>query len=206
MRTLFASALSGLLLAIPLASMADDAATRAAKLSIGQALPAFSAPADSGSAWESAQHVGKKVVVFYFYPGDFTGSCTRQAQAYRDALAKIEGLGAEVVGVSGDTVDSHKLFKATYDLKHSLLADPEGKLAAQLGIPVTSGGKLRATGPDRTPLRDAEGKRIDVERGVTFPRWTVVVDRKGKIVSVRSAVKALEDPDDVVKIVEVLGR
>jgi len=193
MRTLFASALSGLLLAIPLASIADDAATRAAKLSVGQALPAFSAPADSGSPWESAQHVGKKIVVFYFYPGDFTGGCTRQAQASRDALARIEALGAEVVGVSGDVVATHKLFKETYGLRHSLLADSDGKIANLMGVPIKAGDKLRATGPDRQPLFTADRQRIDVVRPVTLARWTIVVDRDGNVASLRSTVKPLTD-------------
>jgi peroxiredoxin len=48
--------------------------------------------------------VGRKVLVLYFYAGDFTGGCTKQAQAYRDALAAIEELGAEVVGLSGHSL------------------------------------------------------------------------------------------------------
>ena len=44
---------------------------------------------DAGQAWKSADHVGKHVLVLYFYPGDFTGGCIRQAEAYRDGLAKI---------------------------------------------------------------------------------------------------------------------
>ena len=89
-------------------------------------LPAFEILNDRGEHWKSADHVGKKPLVLYFYAGDFTGGCTRQAQAYREALAKIEQLGAEVVGVSGDEVATHKLFKETYELQHALLADTTG--------------------------------------------------------------------------------
>src|SRR5438128_320597 len=92
---------------------------------IGEPLPTFETTDDRGQPWKSAEHVGKKVLVLYFYPGDFTGGCTAQAQKYRDALAKIEEFGAEVIGVSGDEVATHKLFKETYTLTHSLLADTE---------------------------------------------------------------------------------
>jgi len=206
MRTTFAVAWTWLFFAIATVSQADDAATRAAKLAVGQPLPAFSAPADSGSAWESAQHVGKKVVVFYFYPGDFTGGCTRQAQAYRDALARIEGLGAEVVGVSGDLVATHKLFKEAHGLTHSLLADSEGNIANLMGVPVKAGGKLRATGPDRKPLLTSDGQRIDIQRPVTLARWTIVVARDGTVASLRSAVNPLTDAEEAEKIVATLSK
>src|SRR4029434_2244496 len=100
----------------------------------GSPLPTFESLDDQGQPWKSAEHTGKKGLVLYFEYGDFTGGCTRQAQAYRDALAKIEQLGAEVVGVSGDEVATHKLFKETYGLTHSLLADPQGKLAKTLDV------------------------------------------------------------------------
>jgi len=172
----------------------------------GELLPAFESTDDSGNAWRSADHVGKKVVVLYFYPGDFTGGCTRQAQAYRDALAKIEELAAEVVGVSGDEVATHKLFKETYGLTHSLLADTDGQLAKLLGVPVTAGGRVRATGPDRKPLLTPDGQRIDLERSATLARWTVVVDRDGTIVSLRNVVNPVTDAEDVRKIVEALAK
>jgi len=146
----------------------------------------------------------KKVLVLYFYAGDFTGGCTRQAQAYREALVKIEQLGAEVVGVSGDEVATHTLFKETYELQHALLADTTGALAKLLGVPVNAGGKVRATGPDRKPLLGAAGQRIDLVRPVTLARWTLVVDRDGKIASLRSVVNPVTDAEEVRKIVEAL--
>jgi peroxiredoxin Q/BCP len=188
----------------------DDRATpnreKADVLTVGQLLPNFEATDDHGQLWKSATHVGKRVLVLYFYSGDFTGGCTRQAQAYRDGLAKIEELGAEVVGVSGDEVATHRLFKETYGLTHPLLADREGELAKLLGIPVKAGGKVRATGPDRKPLLDADGKRIDVDRPVTLARWTLVVGRDGKIASLRSVVNPVTDVDEVRKIVEAMPK
>jgi thioredoxin-dependent peroxiredoxin len=142
--------------------------------------------------------------VMYFYPGDFTGGCTRQAQAYRDALTKIEELGAEIVGVSGDEAATHQLFKETYGLKHSLLADSDGHLAALLGVPVKAGGTVRAAGPDRKPLLDAAGQRIDVKRKVTLGRWTVIVDREGKVASLRNVTNPVTDAQEVRKIIAAL--
>jgi len=175
-------------------------------LNVGQPLPTLASTDDAGQPWKSADHIGQKVLVLYFYPGDFTGGCTRQAQAYRDALVKIEELGAEVVGVSGDEVATHRLFKETYALTHPLLADTEGQIAKLLGIPVKGGGKVRATGLDRKPLLTADGQRIDLERPVTLARWTVVVGSDGKIASLRSVVNPVTDAEEIQKIVAALPK
>jgi peroxiredoxin Q/BCP len=90
----FAVAIGSFLLVAIGTATADDGAAPAVRkddaLTVGQALPAFETTDDQGQPWKSADHVGKKVLVLYFYLGDFTGGCTRQAQAYRDGLAKIE--------------------------------------------------------------------------------------------------------------------
>ena len=178
----------------------------AAGLAVGELLPAFESTDEQGLPWKSAEHVGKKVLVLYFYPGDFTGGCIKQAEAYRDGLTKIEELGVELVGVSGDEVATHKLFKETYELKHALLADPEGKLAKLVGVPISAGDRVTPTTLDRKPILDADGKRIIFQRPVTIARWTVVVDREGKIASVRKIVNPVTDSEEVRKIVEVLPK
>ena len=78
-------------------------------LQVGAAAPAFEGKDDAGKPWKSADHIGKKVVVLYFFPGDFTPGCTRQAQNFRDAMNKLTDEGVEVVGVSGDAVRSHAM-------------------------------------------------------------------------------------------------
>jgi peroxiredoxin Q/BCP len=201
--------LTSIMVAIGLAitgviSAADIPQAADKTVAVGAALPEFEIADDQGLPWKSADHVSRKVLVIYFYPGDFTGGCTKQAQAYRDALAAIEELGAEVVGLSGDEVSTHRLFKETYGLKYSLLADVEGKVAKLFGVPVKAGDKVRATGPDRRPLLDADGKRIEPERPVTLDRWTVIVGRDGKIASLRSVVNPAKDPAEVRKIVAEL--
>ncbi len=173
---------------------------------VGDTLPAFETVDDAGRVWKSTDHVGKSVVVIYFYPGDFTGGCMKQAEAYRDGLAKIESICALVVGVSGDEVATHKLFRETFGLKHALLADTKGELANQLGIPIRKGGRVSAVTPDRKLLLDSEGKRIVLERPLTLARWTIVIDRDGKLASMREVKNPATDIEEVVKIVEGLPK
>ena len=178
----------------------------AAGPAVGDAMPAFESTDDQDRPWKSADYVGKKVLVLYFYPGDFTGGCIKQVEAYRDGLATLDELGVELVGVSGDEVATHKLFKETYGLKHALLADSKGELAKLMGIPVSAGSRVIPAGPDRKPLLDADGKRFALQRPVTIARWTVVVDREGKIAAVRNIVNPVTDSEEVLKIVKALPK
>jgi len=111
-------------------SDADQKATPvqepSSEVSVGKALPAFKAADDQGGNWISQEHTGKSVLVMYFYPGDFTGGCVKQAEKFREGLARLEELGVELVGVSGDEVATHQLFKTSHGLTHTLLADPDG--------------------------------------------------------------------------------
>ena len=108
--------------------------------------------------------------------------------------------------VSGDEVATHKLFKETYGLKHTLLSDSQGELAKLVGIPVSAGGRVGPTTPDRKPITDTDGKRIAFERPVTIARWTLIVDKDGKIASLRNIVDPVTDSEEVRKIVEALPR
>ena len=181
-------------------------AAQAAGLAEGDAVPAFESTDEQSQPWKSADHIGKNVVVLYFYPGDFTGGCIKQAEAYREGLTNIEKLGVELVGVSGDEVATHKLFKETYGLKHALLADPKGELAKLVGVPVSAGSRVMPAGADRKPLLDADGKRMILQRQVTLARWTVVIGRDGKIASIRKIVNPVTDSAEVLKIVEAIPK
>ncbi|HVW02839.1 MAG TPA: peroxiredoxin [Planctomycetaceae bacterium] len=176
------------------------------RLAVGDLLPTFDSVDDAGETWKSADHAGDKVLVLYFYPGDFTPGCGKQAEAYRGGLAKLQDVGAEVVGISGDEVSTHKLFKEAYGLKHTLLADPKGELAAMVGLPVSPGQRLIPTGPDKKPILDEDGKRFRVERPLTIERWTLVVGRDGRIASIRKVANPVTDIEDVQKIVEELHK
>jgi thioredoxin-dependent peroxiredoxin len=174
-------------------------------LTVGEPLPDFESPDDVGNPWKLSDHVGRKVLVFYFYPGDFTGGCIRQAVAFRDGLKKLEALDIEVVGVSGDSMATHQLFKDSYDLKHSLLTDAEGTLAEQLGVPVQKRAqRVPARNSEGKPLLDSEGAPVFIERKVTFPRWTLIIDRKGKLISKRTRINPATDAEEVQKIVAEL--
>ena len=181
----------------------------------GESLPPWESTDEQGLPWKSSDHVGKKILVLYFYPGDFTGGCVKQAQAFREGLTKLEEQGVELVGVSGDEVSTHKLFKESHDLKHTLLSDTKGELAKSLGIPVGRGGNVRARTPDGKllpqPMRQPDGTASPwnaesslLHRPVTLARWTIILSRDGEIASVRRNVNPASDAQEVLAIVASL--
>ncbi|MGH7225673.1 MAG: peroxiredoxin, partial [Gemmataceae bacterium] len=104
------------------------------ELKKGDKAPSFQASDDHGKTWKSSDHVGKKVIVVYFFPADFTRGCTNQACTYRDDMDKLTGNGILVVGVSGDSAKTHALFKKHHKLNYTLLADEKGELAKKFGV------------------------------------------------------------------------
>ena len=162
-------------------------------LNVGDPAPTFEAKDDTGATWKSADHVGKKIVVVYFYPADCTGSCTKQAQGYRDDLKTLADKGVEVVGVSGDTVENHKLFKKQQNLNFNLLADVDGKVAQAFGVPMTVGAK--------EVTAKIDGKDEILKRNVTTQRWTFVIGKDGKILLKNNKVAAAEDSKAILKLI-----
>ena len=151
-------------------SPADD---KKVELQVGDAAPVFNAKNEKDKAWSSSDHVGKKWVVIYFYPGDFTPGCTAQANAFKDGMNKLTELGVEVVGVSGDSPDTHALFRAAQKLDFTLLADEDGTVAKAFGVPFGPGGPVKAKG--------ADGKAFEFKRAGTAARWTFVIGKDGKV-------------------------
>jgi peroxiredoxin Q/BCP len=98
----------------------------------GELAPDFSLPDQDGRTRNLAEFRGKWLAL-YFYPRDDTPGCTRQACAFRDDRHKLAALGAEVVGVSVDDVESHRDFAREYSLPFPLLADARGAVAARYG-------------------------------------------------------------------------
>jgi len=102
------------------------------KLSLNDPAPDFTLPDGGGNNWRLADHRGK-VVVLLFYPGDETPVCTRQMCSVRDRWEDYQATGAEVVGISTDSVESHRKFAEHHDLPLRLLSDGDGKVSALYG-------------------------------------------------------------------------
>jgi len=101
-------------------------------LAVNKPAPDFTLKDGSGGEWRLSDHRGK-VVVLLFYPGDETPVCTRQMCSVRDRWEDYRETGAEVVGISSDSVESHKKFAEHHDLPLRLLSDPDREVARQYG-------------------------------------------------------------------------
>jgi thioredoxin-dependent peroxiredoxin len=99
----------------------------------GAPAPDFTLPSDEGGEVRLSELRGKKVVL-YFYPKDDTPGCTKQACDFRDAAPSFAGVDAIVLGVSADSVESHRKFRKKYDLNFPLLADERHEVAEAYGV------------------------------------------------------------------------
>jgi thioredoxin-dependent peroxiredoxin len=103
-------------------------------LQIGDKIPDFSAKDSEGNDFESSSVLGKKPVVFYFYPKDNTPGCTAQACSFRDQYEDFKDFGAEVIGICSDSIASHKKFAKQYRLPFVLLSDNTKKIRNLFGV------------------------------------------------------------------------
>ena len=103
-------------------------------LKLGDEIPNFTSKDSLGDDFDSASVVGKKPVIFYFYPKDNTPGCTAQACSFRDQYEDFKDLGAEVIGISSDSVDSHEKFAKQYHLPFKLLSDNDKKIRTLFGV------------------------------------------------------------------------
>lgn len=107
---------------------------------IGDRAPVFSLPSESGEIVNLGDYIGRVPVVLFFYPRDNTALCTREACAFRDSYDVFRSIGgAEVFGISGDTLDSHRRFSSEYGLPFRLLSDEKGAVKKLYGVPRTLG-------------------------------------------------------------------
>ncbi len=104
-------------------------------LIVGNKIPIFIVKDSNGNDFDSETVVGKKPVVIYFYPKDDTPGCTTQACSFRDQYEDFMDLGAEIIGVSSDSVASHQKFAKRYKLPFLLLSDSDKKLRKLFGVP-----------------------------------------------------------------------
>ena len=148
---------------------------------VGEKAPDFTLADDSGNKVKLADLKGKKVVL-YFYPKDDTPGCTKEACAFRDGIAQIKKKGAVVLGVSADSVDSHKKFKEKFSLNFPLLADPERKAIEDYGT--------------------WKEKAMYGKKYMGIERTTFVIDPEGKISHIFPKVKVADHFDEVVEALE----
>jgi peroxiredoxin Q/BCP len=103
------------------------------KLKVGDQAPDFELPGTGEKTYRLSDYRGRRVILA-FYPGDFTAVCTKQFCSYRDESDKLEGLGAEVLGISPQSVDSHQRFTEEKRLNVPLLADEDKQVARAYGV------------------------------------------------------------------------
>lgn len=145
-------------------------------LEIGTKAPDFTLPDHNGNMHSLSEYRGKKVIL-YFYPKDNTAGCTKQACGFAERYPQFTEKGAVVLGISKDSVASHKKFEEKYGLPFTLLADPE--LAAIQAYDVWQEKKNY-------------GKTY---MGVV--RSTYLIDENGKIVKAFEKVKAADNPEQM---------
>jgi thioredoxin-dependent peroxiredoxin len=197
MRLISRLALPALLLSAAVLAIGGGlSAGEKSKVKVGDKAPAVQSVDETGKTWKSSDVVGKKVLVLYFYPADFTGGCTKQACGFRDAIEKLGGSGVEVVGVSGDTPATHRAFKKEHNLNFHLLADEHGDVAKAFGIPVSKGGTAKG--------KNEKGEAADVLRGATIQRYNVVIDKSGHIAAIDKVSNAGGDAERVAALVKSL--
>lgn len=106
-------------------------------IKVGDKAPDFTLNSATGEKVSLKDFYGKKSVVLYFYPKDDTPGCTAESCAFRDSYEVFKEAGAEVIGVSGDSQQSHQQFARKYNLPFILLSDRDNKLRQSYGVPAT---------------------------------------------------------------------
>lgn len=167
------------------------------KLKVGDKVTKLVGTDEAGKEFDAKGLLGKKVIVLYFYPADFTGGCTAQACAFRDDIEKLGSKDVVVIGVSGDSPETHAAFKKHHKLPFTLLADEKGALAKQFGVPVSAGGTAKVK---------VDGKAAEFTRGVTTARYTVVIGKDQMVKAVDKVGNAKADSERVLNLVKSLEK
>ncbi|MDO4355310.1 MAG: peroxiredoxin [Clostridia bacterium] len=147
-------------------------------LPIGTQAPDIALPCQTGETVSLSQFAGKKVVL-YFYPKDNTSGCTKQAQGFTALLDEFAAKNAVVIGVSCNSVASHRKFVEKYDLKHILLADEDKQMVQAYDV--------------------WHEKTMCGKKYMGIVRSTYLLDENGVIIGAFPKVKAAENPADMLK-------
>jgi peroxiredoxin Q/BCP len=108
-------------------------------VAVGDKAPDFTLPSQAGEPVRLHDRIGRSVVVLYFYPKDETHGCTAEACAFRDSYEVFNEAGAEVIGVSSDSVDRHAAFSGKHGLPFTLLSDAGGEVRKAYRVPAALG-------------------------------------------------------------------
>ena len=148
------------------------------KITTGSKLPSFKLPDQNGNLFDIGTVLGKKNLVVYFYPKDDSPGCTKEACYFRDQYEVFNQAGALIIGISGQSVESHKKFSDKYRLSYTLLSDTGNKVRKLLGVPTNFFGILPG-------------------------RVSYIVDKSGTVVHVfNSETQATKHVDEALRILK----
>ena len=129
------------------------------KIKIGDNIPYFILKDQNGNDFDISALIGRKKLVIFFYPQDGSLNCTKEACYFRDLSELFEEMGAAVIGISSQSVESHKEFAETNKLNYTLLSDPDNVVRKVFGVPVWLFGLI----PGRvTYIADKTGKVVHI--------------------------------------------
>ncbi len=147
-------------------------------LDVGTKAPDFELPDQNGKMHTLKEYRGKKVIL-YFYPRDNTPGCTKQACGYSERYPQFQEKGAVVLGISKDTIASHKRFEEKQNLGFTILADPERKVIETYDV--------------------WKEKKNYGKASMGVVRTTYLIDEEGIIIRANDKVKATEDPQKMLE-------
>ena len=166
-------------------SQQDDQAPAAkSKVRVGDQAPDFILPSQSGVPFQLGELLGKTAIVLYFYPKDNKALCTAEACAFRESYEIFQDAGAEVIGISSDSVESHRQFAAKHHLPFPLLSDADGAIRDRYGVPTAFGLPGRVT-----YIIDRQGK----VRHIFFSQFT----SEKHVTQALQALQSLHEEDEI---------
>jgi peroxiredoxin Q/BCP len=139
------------------------------KVKVGSVAPDFTLPSQSRVMVNLKDFQGKMPVVLFFYPKDDTPGCTKEACAFRDDYEEFNKLDAQVIGISSDSVDSHRRFAMKHNLPFILLSDERRKVSRLYGVPNTFGlfpGRVTYVIDEEGVVRHIFSSQLGVEQHV----------------------------------------
>ena len=139
------------------------------KVDVGSRAPNFALPSQSGEMVSLGDFLGEKPVILFFYPKGDTPGCTKEVCAFRDSFEELSNLDAEVIGISSDSVESHKGFAERHKLPFTLLSDEGGKVRRLYGVPNSFGlfpGRVTYVIDREGVVRHIFSSQIEVEQHV----------------------------------------